>query len=137
MSTHCKHNYSLASSILTVHCANILNMENLHKRIKEVMDEHRWDPPKVAKICGLNTPHAVYQWLDGTTKNLKHDNLYKFCHAAEIHIDWLISGDLPKYKTEKLRLLEINFEQLSKQHQDLLYSTSATLAKPQAAGDVQ
>lgn len=106
-------------------------MINLHKRIREVMDEKEWSPPDVARICELDTPHAVYQWLNGTTKNLKLDNLYNFCRAAEVHIDWLISGDLPKYRPEKLRKLELNFEKLSKKHQDLLYSTSDSLAKPE------
>lgn len=134
---HCKHNYSYSSSILTDGYATIYSMENLHVRIREVMEENKWEPPQVAKICGMKTPHAVYQWLDGTTKNLKLDNLYHFCHEAEIHIEWLITGQLPKYKPEKLRLLEINFEKLGKRDQDLLCTTSNTLAKPDSNSAAQ
>ena len=128
--SHCKLNYSLSSSILTDECVTIVAMENLHMRIKEVMEEKEWTPPDVARICKFKTPHAVYQWLDGTTKNLKHDSLIHFCRAAEIHIDWLLSGGLPKYKPKKLQSLELNFEKLSPRDQDLLYQTSTTLAKP-------
>ena len=130
MEADCKYIYRNASSILTGECENIQSMNNLHTRIKEVMQENKWDPPDVARICKLNTPHAIYQWLDGTTKNLKHDNLYHFCRAAEIHIEWLISGELPKYRPEKLRRLELAFEKLDGRDQDLLCSTSDHLAKP-------
>jgi hypothetical protein len=108
-------------------------MKNWHLRMKEVMDERELLPPDVARMCGLKTPHAVYQWLDGTTKNLKMDNLYAFCLATEIHIEWLISGNSPKYKPRTLRKLEENFEHLGKRDQTLLCRTSDDLVKPSDA----
>ena len=133
MGSHCKHIYNTASSILTDSHAMIASMKGLHLRIKEVMDERGWEPPRVAEICGMKTPHAIYQWLDGTTKNLKLNNLYSFCTESEIHMEWLISGKLPKYKPRKLRMLEANFEKLSGRDQDLLYSNSDAMAQPAEA----
>lgn len=127
---NCKLNYNNTSSILTFDYVIIASMENMHLRIKEVMDEKEWGPPDVARICGLKTPHAIYQWMDGTTKNLKQDNLYHFCQAAEIHMEWLISGEHPKYKPKKLRHLEANFEKMTRRDQDFLCSSSDALAKP-------
>lgn len=130
MRIHCKHNYTCGSSILTVLCENIASMKNWHLRMIEVMEEQGLQAPDVARICGFKTPHAVYQWLDGTTKNLKMDNLYAFCLATETHIEWLISGIPPKHKPKTLRKLEENFEKLGKRDQSLLCRTSDDLAEP-------
>jgi len=59
MDANCKYVYNDSSSMLTDDCVNIHSMENLHLRIKEVMEENGWEPPHVAKIWGIRNSWLI------------------------------------------------------------------------------
>jgi len=53
----------------------------------------------LAKLCGIS-PQAVKEWLDGKTKNIKHEHLIKIAGEYDVTIEWLLTGKKPRSALE-------------------------------------
>lgn len=63
-------------------------------RISFVIDGSGHNPASIAKLLGCK-PAAVYQWLDGSTKNLKEHLLWKLADITGYEARWISQGDGP------------------------------------------
>lgn len=57
-------------------------------RIGFVIDKSGHNPASIAKLLGCK-PAAVYQWLDGSTKNLKEHLLWKLADITGYEARWI------------------------------------------------
>ena len=64
----------------------------LAARIKERMDELGLSAADLADACGISV-QAVYQWLSGKNKNLKHEHFFALCDALNVNPRWLALGE--------------------------------------------
>lgn len=60
-------------------------------RLREVMDELQVKPAELAGAVGVSIS-AVLQWLGGTTKSLKPENLFAVADALGLEARWLGTG---------------------------------------------
>lgn len=49
---------------------------------------------EVARAAGI-TPGAYTQWIDGTTKSYRADNLLRLADYLNVRIEWLLFGEEP------------------------------------------
>lgn len=61
-------------------------------RIGFVIEKSGHNPASIAKLLGCK-PAAVYQWLDGSTKNLKEHLLWKLADITEYEARWISQGE--------------------------------------------
>lgn len=65
------------------------------RRIFDVMDAagigKRQRRSTLAKVCGVS-PQAIRDWEDGSTKNIRHDNLVAISEHFKISLHWLMTG---------------------------------------------
>lgn len=66
---------------------------SIGKRIKERLEEleDEVDVADVAKACGVSK-QAVYQWISGSSKSLKGDNLVAVAKVLRVDPGWLSTG---------------------------------------------
>lgn len=63
-------------------------------RIAHILDVTENTPSSMARLLGT-TPSAIYQWLDGSTKNIKEDLLWKLADKTGFQARWISLGDGP------------------------------------------
>lgn len=97
-----KHTYRPTASILTPLANTIQSMAEEFEmntkagRIGFVIEKSQHNPASIAKLLGC-APAAVYQWLDGSTKNLKEHLLWKLADITGYEARWISQGEgLPK-----------------------------------------
>lgn len=96
-----KHTYSASASILKAFPHTIPGMDEEHDlttkegRIGFVIEKCGHNPASIAKLLGCK-PAAVYQWLDGSTKNLKEHLLWKLADTTGYDARWISTGEGPQ-----------------------------------------
>lgn len=70
-------------------------MNTLADRITERSKELGVSVADIADACGVSQK-AVYLWLSGKNKNLKHDHLFALSEALNVTPRWLALGEGPK-----------------------------------------
>jgi SOS-response transcriptional repressor LexA len=75
-------------------------MTTLAQRVTQCMGETGNTPASVAAYCGIKPP-SVYNWIDGTTKNLAGMNLINAAQLFGVNPEWLQSGKPPKHPLPK------------------------------------
>lgn len=63
-------------------------------RISFVIEKSGHNPASIAKLLGCK-PAAVYQWINGSTKNLKEHLLWKLADKTEYEARWISQGEGP------------------------------------------
>lgn len=63
-------------------------------RIGFVIEKSGHNPASIAKLLGCKAA-AVYQWLDGSTKNLKEHLLWKLADITGYEARWISQGEGP------------------------------------------
>lgn len=100
-----KHTYSDLASILILGTPNIESMIEDHDlstksgRIAYVIEVSGHKPGSIAKLLKC-APAAVYQWINGSTKNLKEDLLWALADITGYEARWISTGQEPM-KIEK------------------------------------
>lgn len=61
-------------------------------RIQYILDMTGHNPASIAKLIGC-APAAVYQWIDGSTKNLKEQFLWKLADVTGFEARWISLGE--------------------------------------------
>lgn len=81
-------------------------------RIAYVIDQSGHVPGSIAKLLGC-APAAVYQWIAGSTKNLKEHLLWNLSDITGFEARWISTGEEPmkieksiKHATEVLTAME-------------------------------
>lgn len=93
-----KHTYPRIASILILGAANIgsmatdFDLSTKAGRIAYVIEKSGHVPGSIAKLLGC-APAAVYQWIDGSTKNLKEHLLWKLADVTEYEARWISTGE--------------------------------------------
>lgn len=67
-------------------------MKTRPERIKFAIEESGNNPTSIAKAVGC-TAAAVQQWINGDTKNLKNDLLFKLADATGFEARWIATGE--------------------------------------------
>lgn len=67
-------------------------MNTIGQRLEWAMDQRNIKAPKLAPLAEM-TPQAIYQIVNGVTKNPQPDNLLNLCKALDISFEWLITGE--------------------------------------------
>lgn len=83
---------------LKLRMLNLCNME-IHERIARAIKLSGKKKGEVAKACGVANS-AVTQWIDGTTKSIRPDNLYALAGITGFNARWLAIGEGPERPTE-------------------------------------
>lgn len=78
------------ASIVSLRKCKITCM-NLSERIHKARTDAKLNKSELARCVGVSHT-AVGQWEDGSTKNLRGDNLFKIAEATGCDPEWLISG---------------------------------------------
>lgn len=95
-----KHTYPKVTSILTPHPHTMPGMDDEFDlttkagRIGFVIKASGHNPASIASLLGCK-PAAVYQWLDGSTKNLKEHLLWKLADITGYEARWISQGEGP------------------------------------------
>ena len=95
---HYKHTYSNHASILITQPHTIegmdddLDLTTKAGRIGFVIKQCGHSPASIASLLGCK-PAAVYQWLDGSTKNLKEHLLWKLADITGYEARWISQGE--------------------------------------------
>lgn len=93
-----KHTYSNPASILILGAPNIGSMikdydlQTKSGRIAFAIEQSGHVPGSIAKLLGC-APAAVYQWIDGSTKNLKEHLLWKLADVTGYEARWISTGE--------------------------------------------
>ena len=80
---------------------NIENMTTEHDlaekngRIAYVIEHSGHNPASMAKLLGCK-PSAIYQWLSGSTKNIKEDLLWRLADITGFEARWISQGSGPR-----------------------------------------
>jgi len=69
-------------------------MSDYSDRLNEALRERGQKAPWLARQVGVSKS-AAYQWLDGKTKNMRHENLLAAAQALGVRTEWLIKGRGP------------------------------------------
>jgi len=94
-----KHTFSMGSSILTFErlrlcLMNTPDFETKGGRIEYAITQAGYNPNSIAAELHISAS-AIYQWLDGTTKNIKEDLLWKLADLTGFEARWLSQGTGP------------------------------------------
>lgn len=107
--------------------------ERIGQRLKE-LDETGKNVAGLAVACGV-TPSAVYQWMDGTSKGMKPENLVVTADYLQTHERWLVFGQGPKDRRVKMTDLEPDeealiqdYKRLAPEEQEAILKTVTNLA---------
>lgn len=93
-----KHTYPAIASILILEPPNIGSMipdydlTTKSGRIAYVIEASGHVPGSIAKPLGC-APAAVYQWIAGSTKNLKEHLLWKLADITGFEARWISTGE--------------------------------------------
>lgn len=93
-----KHTYPSSASILILCAANIRGMASEYDlttksgRIAYVIKHSGHVPGSIAKLLGC-APAAVYQWIAGSTKNLKENLLWNLADVTGFEARWISTGE--------------------------------------------
>jgi transcriptional regulator with XRE-family HTH domain len=79
-------------------------MSNLADRVKQCMAETGNTPASVATYIGIKAP-SIYDWLNGTTKNLSGMNLIRAAQLFNVQPEWLQSGTGDRWESPSSRQL--------------------------------
>lgn len=99
--THYKHTFSISASILSRIPPTLLwmaiehDLDSLGGRIAYVIERSGHNPASAAKLLEC-TPAAVYQWIDGSTKNLKQQLLWRLADLTGYEARWISLGEGPQ-----------------------------------------
>lgn len=63
-------------------------------RIAHIIEATGHTPSSLARLVGT-TPSAIYQWLDGSTKNIKEELLWKLADKTGFQARWISIGEGP------------------------------------------
>lgn len=85
--------------MLTLHGMNPPDLNTKPGRIQYAIEQSGHNPNSIAPILGV-TASAIYQWLEGKTKNLKEDAFWKLCDLSGLEARWVSQGEGPM-KIEK------------------------------------
>lgn len=83
-----------SNSILKVSLLKVLRMER-HERIARAVAVSGKAKGQIAKECGV-AASAVSQWISGTSKSLKPENLFALEAATGFRAEWLAIGKGPE-----------------------------------------
>lgn len=95
-----KHAEFKSASILIAAGNTIIGMASEHDlstksgRIAYIVEASGHNPAALAKQLGC-APAAVYQWIDGSTKNLKEHLLWKLADITGFEARWISLGEGP------------------------------------------
>jgi phage repressor protein C with HTH and peptisase S24 domain len=85
-------------SILKLRMLNICGMDR-NQRIARAIQLSGKKKGEIAKACAVANS-AVTQWIDGTSKSLRPENLYALATATGFNAEWLAIGEGPERKPE-------------------------------------
>jgi hypothetical protein len=71
-------------------------------RIGYVIESSGHSPASIAPLLGCK-PSAVYQWIDGSTKNLKEHLLWKLADITGYEARWISQGEGPRKIDKAIR----------------------------------
>lgn len=92
-----KHTYSRSASILRFFPRMVWAMDEIDalvtkgQRIACIIKKSGHTPASIAKLLGC-APAAVYQWIDGSTQNLKEPYLWKLADITGYEARWISTG---------------------------------------------
>lgn len=92
--------------MLKLSTLKLVSMER-HERIAAAIEASGKLKSTVAKECGVR-PSSVSQWLDGSSKSLKPENLYALARATGFSARWIAIGEGPERPTHDSDDLESN-----------------------------
>jgi transcriptional regulator with XRE-family HTH domain len=99
-------------------------------RISEVMTIRDVTVSQLAKVASVDI-QSVYQWRDGSTKNIKNEYLFAVADYLQVYARWLATGEGPRDTDERqIRLYNI-FYSLDERGKTTLLSLGAALAAMQ------
>lgn len=64
---------------------------SLSERLNIAMRRKNAKQADLARVTGVSRP-SVHDWVNGTTQNLKGDNLVKIASFLDVSIEWLAYG---------------------------------------------
>lgn len=108
---HYKHTYAKRASILMFFANTILYMDDEYDltiksgRIAFILNACGHTPSSIAKLLGC-APAAIYQWIDGSTKNLKEHLLWKLSDITGYEARWISMGEGPARIEQSIRHAE-------------------------------
>jgi hypothetical protein len=73
----------------------------LKDRVKEAVSASGKSVPVLAGKIGVHK-NAIYQWLDGTSKNLKGAHLYALSRESGFSAEWIATGRGTKHELKPL-----------------------------------
>lgn len=71
-------------------------------RIGFVIERSGYKPATIAPLLGCK-PSAIYQWLEGRTKNLKEHLLWKLADITGYEARWISQGEGPMKMDKAIR----------------------------------
>lgn len=69
-------------------------------RIQFALDQSQHTPSSVAYKIGCK-PQAIYQWINGTTKNIKNELLFKFSDLTGLSPRWIATGEGTQHPVDR------------------------------------
>lgn len=70
-------------------------MKALHERVSHAITTSGHYASSVARELKIS-PEAVLMWMDGTTKTIKAENIFKLADLTGFSARWLATGDGPR-----------------------------------------
>lgn len=67
-------------------------MKSLSDRVTQAVNASGKSASAIAREIGV-TPEAVLQWMNGPTKNLRNDNLFRLADATGFSARWIGTGE--------------------------------------------
>jgi len=74
-------------------------------RIAFVIDASDHTPSSISRLLHC-APAAIYQWIDGSTKNLKEDHLWNLADITGYEARWISTGEGPARIDPSIRHVE-------------------------------
>ena len=107
----------------------------LSERITEAIETSGVTVAAVAERCGV-TPQAVYQWMNGDTKQLSGENLVELAEITGFDARWLAREAGPKKRiypktTQQAHVLEL-MQKLPEAQENLIVKIADSVAEPPA-----
>ena len=95
-------------------------MKTLAERIQLIKDETGLSLERLGEISGVSA-QAVQQWINGHTKNIRFDPLFRLSRGTGYSAEWIATGEGQVKSQEKLDpSLIIDMKNFSEKRRDFL-----------------
>ena len=112
-------------------------MKALHERVSHAITKSGHYASSVARELRI-TPEAVLMWMDGTTKTIKAENIFKLADLTGFSARWLATGDGPQidsYRNTTIQHVVHVMEKLPADEQGKLARMADAFAGPASNDD--